>query len=78
MNVDGLPALFIRQARRVARFEAGGPQAAKCISCVRKRYSFPDTCDEGWERWRSEDTGGCANWIGWDTMAGPRPEGGGP
>lgn len=81
MNTDGLADLFTRQARRFGRYEAGGPEANTCVSCVRKRFSFPGTCNDGWDRWRKRaqggDPGGCVNWIGWDEMAGPKPEGGG-
>ena len=72
---------FIARERTQTRYQQGpGDGERKCLSCRRKRYGGPSCCNEGWERYRADDPGGCTNWTGWDPMAGPDPsagEGGG-
>jgi hypothetical protein len=67
---------LVRIEERLTRFVPGdGTGKRQCISCIRKRYGGPSCCDEGWERYRGDDPGGCVNWVGWDEgLAGPDDE----
>ena len=67
---------FLRaESRKTCYVPSDGPGERKCRSCLRKRYGGPSCCDEGWERMRGDDAGGCKNWTGWDAdLAGPEPE----
>jgi hypothetical protein len=60
--------LFIGMARKYNHFEDQGfeDQNHSCKSCIRKHYSFPETCNDGWPMGGSnwEDRGSrCLNWL---------------
>lgn len=41
--------LFIGRAQKFNRYQEGeGVEGRSCHSCIRRRLSFPYTCDDGW------------------------------
>lgn len=58
----GIAAYFVAKGRAAARFvpsKSGGD----CSTCIRKQYSYPDTCAQGWDRLREGRLEPCANHV---------------
>lgn len=62
-----LKDIFIGRARKYNHFEDGPVVPAhNCMNCVRKHFSFPYTCEDGWENYRTgqaEKGARCRNWT---------------
>jgi hypothetical protein len=58
---------FLKEAAKTNHYEQGPEvKGHSCHSCVRKRYSYPDTCNDGWPMGNSEwkNRGAtCRNWV---------------
>lgn len=67
MRID-IKDVFIGRAQKYNHFDDAGVETAgrDCRSCVRKQFSYPYTCDDGWTFYRaSEENKGarCRNWT---------------
>ena len=62
-TTPGLADYFIAKGKARSRFVAGAGDDGTCTDCHRKGYSYPDTCDQGWEIYRTGDFEPCANWT---------------
>lgn len=62
-DLEGVTGFFLAKGRAAARFEPGGERGEDCRTCQRKVYSYPDTCDAGWERLRAALSAPCLNWT---------------
>lgn len=64
--------IFIGKARKYNRYIDSGTvnKERSCISCKRKHYSYPWTCDDGWvfyQRKLADEKGSrCLNWCNRD------------
>lgn len=59
---------FLGMARKYNHFSEGSAESSerKCSNCVRRQFSFPDTCNDGWPLGSSTwvDRGAkCINWT---------------
>ena len=52
--------IFIGKAKKFNQYSQGEPcETQSCKSCIRKHFSYPYTCNDGWQ----EDKGfTCINW----------------
>jgi hypothetical protein len=65
-----LAQAIIRSARDYKGYTPQGfvVEEHTCHNCIRKQFSFPYTCDDGWDNLRSHPEYGvqgqrCANWT---------------
>jgi len=64
----GLDEVFVGMSRKYNRFfDTGVVDSGRgCKNCVRRQFSFPDTCNDGWPMGSSTwvDRGdACGNWT---------------
>lgn len=60
--------MFLRRAQRFNCYRAGEvtTEGRSCANCVRKQFSYPWTCDDGWSKIRNQtaaDGERCENWT---------------
>ena len=61
--------IFIGKARKYNRYiETDRHEGCSCVPCVRKHFSYPWTCADGWEFYRNgkeavEKGETCLNWT---------------
>ncbi len=68
MKPISLADIFIGRARMFNHYQPGESNflTHSCISCIRRQFSFPETCNDGWPMGNAEwkDQGpSCINWI---------------
>jgi hypothetical protein len=58
---------FIGRARKYNHFQDSGQEIAarSCLNCIRKQFSFPYTCDEGWDNYRARQEAKGARCLNW-------------
>ena len=64
-TIPPLGQAIIRTARNYKGFVASDDTNPEhnCHTCIRKQFSFPYTCNEGWKLMHKERGGaGCVNW----------------
>lgn len=59
--------IFIGKARKFNQYSKGNTVSGNsCRSCVRKHFSYPYTCNDGWplgdENWKDKGPD-CINWT---------------
>jgi hypothetical protein len=59
--------IFIGLAQRYNRYVPGDvvTPGRTCDNCVRKQYSYPYTCDDGWDKRRNGTAGDGARCLNW-------------
>ena len=52
--------IFIGRARKFNQYSQGEvKEGCTCKTCIRKHFSYPYTCNDGWEKDRGST---CINW----------------
>lgn len=69
-----IASAFIAMARKFNQFNEGDvvSSSRKCNNCVRRQFSFPDTCNDGWPMGSPSWTDRGAKCINW-TERGMQP-----